>query len=41
MKTTVIDNFGSKYTVSIKKTEGYYKNKKTGEIQYLHEPCKG
>lgn len=37
----ITDAFGSTYYQKIKKSEGYYQNIKTGEIQYLLDPCKG
>ena len=37
----IIDAFGSVYYRKKKKSEGYYQNIKTGEIQYLLDPCKG
>lgn len=35
------DKWGSPYYVKVRKSEGYYQNRATGEIQYLLDPCKG
>ena len=37
----ITDVFGSTYYQKTKMSEGYYQNIKTGEIQYLLDPCKG
>ena len=37
----ITDAFGSTYYRKVRKSEGYYQNIKTGEIQYLLNPCKG
>lgn len=37
----VVDAFGSVYYIKRKKSEGYYQNIKTGEVQYLRDSCKG
>lgn len=34
-------NIPSAYTIKYKKCAGYYKNIKTGEIQFLWNKCKG
>lgn len=37
----VVDAFGGVYYIKIKKSEGYYRNIKTGEVMYLLDRCKG
>ena len=37
----ITDKWGGIYYVKPKKTEGYYRNIKTGEVQYLLDKCNG